>query len=105
MTPNMTPFLLHLVLTLLKIPSSLCDMRKTIRNVKYPFPRNWTPFAHYTFHVGDKKEATACWKDRTFSYNEGFGSTVYIMRECPEEDLHCEDNFVWGLSIGWKTGM
>ena len=79
-------------------------MRKTIKNVKYPFPRNWTPFAQYTFDVGDKREATACWKYRTFSYNEGFGSTIYIMRECPDDD-HCEDNFVWGLAIGWKTGM
>ena len=70
-----------------------CDMRK-INSVKYPFPRNWTPFAH-TFDVGDKKSATACWKYRTFSDKEGFGLTIYIMRECPE------DNFVWVLpSIG-----
>ena len=52
-------------------------MRKTIKSVKYPFSRDWNPFAHHTFHVGDKKEATACWKYRTFSYNEGFGSTFY----------------------------
>ena len=41
---------------------------------------------------------------RQHAYNEGFGSTIYIMRECPEEE-HCKDNFGRGLAISWKTGM
>ena len=104
---DMTTFLFDILLTL-QIFTSWCEMRKTIKSVKYPFSRDWNPFAHHTFHVGDKKEATACWKYRTFSYNEGFGSTFMITsffrsRESPKD--HCENNFAWGLSIGWKTGM
>ena len=92
---DMTTFLFDILLTL-QIFTSWCEMRKTIKSVKYPFSRDWNPFAHHTFHVGDKKEATACWKYRTFSYNEGFGSTFMVTsffgsRECPKD--HCEDNF------------
>ena len=96
---------LLLLLLLLYLPINLCKMRKTIKTVKYPFPVAWTPVAHTTIDVGDQEEATACWKYRTFSYNQGFGNTFYLSTQPHLTKDQSEDHFVWGHAIGWKTGM
>ena len=88
-----------------QISLSLCEMQKTIKVEKLPFPKYDTErAAQYTLDVGDQKEATLCLKFRTFAYNEGYGSLFHIARECPE-NMSCVDNFSWMLMIGWKTGM
>ena len=92
---------------LLLISSSLCEMQKTIKVEKLPFPWFGFPLGHaanLSLDVGDKKEVTLCMKFRTFAYNEGYGQPFKVYRECPEGEL-CEDNFSWDFMVGWKTGM
>ena len=64
---------MNLGILLLQITMSLCEMRKTIKVEKYPFPRGGDPAARYILDAGDQKEVTVCLKFRTFAYNEGFG--------------------------------
>ena len=65
--------LLGASLIILQIATSFCEMRKTIKVEKYPFPRGGDPAARYILDAGDQKEVTVCLKFRTFAYNEGFG--------------------------------
>ena len=94
-------------LMLLQITTSLCEMRKTIKVEKYPFPRGGDPAAHYILEAGDQKEVTVCLKFRTFAYNDGFGCPFAMTTECDEgpENKSCVDWFTWHYCIGWKTGM
>ena len=80
-----------------------CEMRRTIKVERYPFPRGMDPAAHLLLEAGDQKEATVCLKFRTFAYNEGFGFPFHISTECP--DKNCVDWFTWNYMVGWKTGM
>ena len=97
--------LLGLLLMLLQISSSLCEMQKTIKVEKLPFPKyDSVTAAQYPLEVGDQKEVTLCLKFRLFSYNEGYGQLFWIARECPP-NMTCVDNFSWTFMIGWKTGM
>ena len=43
-------------LLLLQITRSICEMRKTIKVEKYPFPTGWEPAATYMIKGGDQKE-------------------------------------------------
>ena len=38
---------------------SNCEMRKTIKVEKYPFPTGWEPAATYMIEDGDQKEVNA----------------------------------------------
>ena len=91
---------------IMQIQSGLCEVRKTIRVEKYPFPWGADPAATFLIEAGDKMEATLCLKFRTFAYNLGFGNLFYMTtdsNECP--DNHCGDFFTWRYMVGWKTGM
>ena len=46
------------LLMLLIIKQSRCEMRKTIKVEKYPFPRGGEAAARYTLEAGDQKEVT-----------------------------------------------
>ena len=46
------------LLMLLIIKRSRCEMRKTIKVEKYPFPRGGEAAARYTLEAGDQKEVT-----------------------------------------------
>ena len=89
---------------LLQISSRLCEIQKTIRVEKLPFPTGSEYVAQLNLDVGDQKEATTCFKFRIFAYNEGYGTPFRINRQCPEGES-CVDNFSWQAMIGWKTGM
>ena len=99
--------LLGASLIILQIATSFCEMRKTIKVEKYPFPRGGDPAARYILDAGDQKEVTVCLKFRTFAYNEGFGCPFAMTTECNEgpENKSCVDWFTWHYCIGWKTGM
>ena len=90
---NMTKSHLLLFLLVFCLPFTWCQMRRTIKNLKYPFPVAWTPIAHTTVDVGDREEATACWKYRTFSYNQGFGNTFYLTTQPLLTKDQSEDHF------------
>ena len=97
--------MMQLLLLLLQIYFTFCEMQKTIKVEKLPFPKYDSEHAaQYTLEVGDQKEVTLCLKFRLFSYNEGYGSPFYIARQCPD-NMSCVDNFSWMYMIGWKTGM
>ena len=102
---NMFKYQLLLFLLVFNHPCYWCQIRRTIKNLKYPFPSSWAPFAEYKLEVGDRKEATACWKYRTFSYYvPGTGSSFYLTTKGYTKDQF-GDHFQWGFSIGWKTGF
>ena len=46
------------LLMALIIKQSRCEMRKTIKVEKYPFPRGGEAAARYTLEAGDQKEVT-----------------------------------------------
>ena len=96
--------LLRLLGLLIHISFSLCEMRKTIKVEKLPFPSASGHAANFSLDVGDQKEVTLCMKFRTFAYNEGYGLPFNIFRECPEGEV-CADNFSWMILVGWKTGL
>ena len=105
---NMFEYQLLLFLLVFNHPCYWCQIRRTIKNLKYPFPSSWAPFAEYKLEVGDRKEATACWKYRTFSYYvPGTGSSFYLTTKghITKVKDQFEDHFQWGFSIGWKTGF
>ena len=89
---------------LLQIFSCLCEIQKTLKVEKLPFPTGSEYVAKVCLDVGDQKEATTCFKFRIFAYNEGYGTPFRINRQCPEGES-CVDNFSWMAMIGWKTGM
>ena len=68
---------LYAAIVILQVTTSFCEMRKTIKVLKFPqigkFGGFSKPVGHYDFEPGDQKEATICMKFRTFAYNEGFG--------------------------------
>ena len=96
-----------LLYSLLFLPSIMCKVRRTIKNVRRPFPgANWDRFAKTTIDVGDIKEATACWKYRTFSYKDKVtqGCPFNVLAPCSKDHCFGWVDFAWGYSFGWKTG-
>ena len=96
--------IMQLLGLLLQISFSVCQMQKTLKVEKLPFPTGSEYVAKYPLDVGDQKEVTLCLKFRIFSYNEGYAFPFRIERKCPD-NMSCVDNFSWMLMIGWKTGM
>ena len=78
--------ILKLLGILLQTSYCLCQMRKTIKVEKLPFPSaGWGDrAANLSLNVGDQKEVTLCFKFRTFAYNEGSSNPFSISSECPE---------------------
>ena len=68
---------LYAAIVILQVTTSFCEMRKTIKVLKFPqigkFGGFSKPVGHYDFEPGDQKEVTICMKFRTFAYNKGFG--------------------------------
>ena len=95
---------IQLLVILLQISAGLCEMRKTIKVEKLPFPTGSDHAAQFILDVGDQKEATLCMKFRTFAYNEGFGSPFVMFTKCPE-NMSCVDSFSWIYFILWKSGL
>ena len=96
-----------LLYSLLFLPSIMCKVRRTIKNVRRPFPgANWDRFAKTTIDVRDIKEATACWKYRTFSYKDKVtqGCPFNVLAPCSKDHCIGWSDFAWGYSFGWKTG-
>ena len=95
---------IQLLVILLQISAGLCEMRKTIKVEKLPFPTGSDHAAQFILDVGDQKEATLCMKFRTFAYNEGFGSPFVMFTKCPE-NMSCVDSFSWIYFILWKSWL
>ena len=90
---------------MVNLPTSWCDMRKTIKTEKIQFPRGHAPWpAVQVFEPGDQKEVAViivivivivividkvavCLRFRTFAYNEGFGCPFALWTNCPGEEL------------------
>ena len=94
-------------LLILQITTSLCQMRKTIKVLKFPkigkFGGYDKSVAIYDFDPGDQKEATMCMKIRTFAYNEGLGCPFYLHTKV--DWAEAKDIFSWQYCVGWKTGL
>ena len=94
-------------LLILQITTSLCQMRKTIKVLKFPkigkFGGYAKPVAIHDFDPGDQKEATTCMKLRTFAYNEGFGCPFNLHTN--GDWAEARDLFLWLYCVGWKTGI
>ena len=103
MAKKMT-FFLHF-LFILKIPTVMGEMRKTIKVVKRAFPFDWDNGITKVFDSTDEKEVTLCLRFRTFSYNEGVGWPFVIGSQCEYTGEDCPDKFGWNYSFGWKTGL
>ena len=97
--------ILELLGILLQTSYCLCQMRKTIKVEKLPFPSaGWGDrAANLSLNVGDQKEVTLCFKFRTFAYNEGSSNPFSISSECPDGQT-CADSFGWMFQIKWKSG-
>ena len=91
---------------MMQVRTSFCEMRKTIKVLKFPqigkFGGYSKPVGHYDFETGDQKEVTVCMKFRTFAYNEGFGCPFFIHTLDFDDAV---DKFIWIYCMGWKTGM
>ena len=61
-------------LLVLQMTRSNCEMRKTIKVEKYPFPTGWEPAATYMIEGDDQKEVSAFFEDRCVS--EKWGGVV-----------------------------
>ena len=98
---------LEAALLILQITTSLCQMRKTIKVLKFPkigkFGGYAKPVAIHDFDPGDQKEATTCMKLRTFAYNEGFGCPFNLHTN--GDWAEARDLFLWLYCVGWKTGI
>ena len=94
-------------LIIMEITISLCQMRKTIKVLKFPkigkFGGYDKSVAIYDFDPGDQKEATMCMKIRTFAYNEGLGCPFYLHTKV--DWAEAKDIFSWQYCVGWKTGL
>ena len=94
-------------LLILQITTSLCQLRKTIKVLKFPkigkFGGFDKPVAIHDFDPGDRKEATTCMKIRTFAYNIGFGCPFYLHTN--GDWAEARDLFIWLYCVGWKTGI
>ena len=94
-------------LLILQITTSLCQMRKTIKVLKFPkigkFGGYAKPVAIHDLDPGDRKEATTCMKLRTFAYNEGFGCPFNLHTN--GDWAEARDLFIWIYCVGWKTGI
>ena len=99
---------LYAAIVILQVTTSFCEMRKTIKVLKFPqigkFGGFSKPVGHYDFEPGDQKEATICMKFRTFAYNEGFGCPFFMVTH-PDLFAEAKDKFIWLYCVGWKTGM
>ena len=78
--------LLQCCFLILKIPTALCEKRKTIKIEKRGFPHGWDIGVRKYFDPGDQKEVTICMRFRTFSYNEGMGWPFHMINHCTDPD-------------------